>query len=109
MDDAIYIVNAHAEQLRAEKDRAEMARRQEKIWREVLADRAKKEAAARQRARRRERGKRAAWLGSLLCMALGAISATMTVEGLARGWMPVAFAALALLLARIGDMVGGAR
>ena len=29
MDDAIYIVNAHAEQLRAEKNRAEMARRAE--------------------------------------------------------------------------------
>lgn len=92
------MVNARAE-----------ARRQEEIRREVLAARAKKEAATRQRARRREHGKRAAWLGSLLCMALGAISATMTVEGLARGWMPVAFAALALLLARIGDMIGGTR
>lgn len=92
------MVNAQAE-----------ARRQEEIRREVLAARAKKEAAARQRARRRECGKRAAWLGSLLCMALGAISATMTVEGLARGWMPVALAALALLLARIGDMIGGTR
>lgn len=29
MDDAIHIVNAHAEQLRAERDRAEMARRAE--------------------------------------------------------------------------------
>lgn len=92
------MVNARAE-----------ARRQEEIRREVLAARAKKEAAARQRARRRENGKRAAWLGSLLCMALGAISATMTVEGLTRGWMPVALAALALLLARIGDMIGGTR
>lgn len=92
------MVNARAE-----------ARRQEEIRREVLAARAKKEVAARQRARRREYGRRAAWLGSLLCMALGAISATMTVEGLARCWMPVALAALALLLARIGDMIGGAR